>query len=109
MARCFVDQQIQIRKGSRKNGRWHLTVDQAGTYQFELCRWPRESGLAVNEGCDSIKVTDGRYPEGESLKIKSAKLNIRSGESNCFPATLLLMVPTSHSRFDVSCQPEILN
>jgi len=45
----FVDQQRQVRIGVRKNSYWHLLVDRAGTYTFELRRWPRESGLSLSE------------------------------------------------------------
>ncbi|MCK5442549.1 MAG: hypothetical protein KAJ23_11720, partial [Maribacter sp.] len=38
----FVDQQGQIRRGIRKTGYWLLEVDQAGEYEFELRRWPKE-------------------------------------------------------------------
>ena len=38
----FVDQQAQVRWGERKNSYWHLQVAQAGTYRFELRRWPKE-------------------------------------------------------------------
>ena len=73
----FVDQQRQIRRADRKNGSWHLTVDQAGDYTFELRRWPRESGLQLSAGVSQTKVTDGVYVEGVSLAIKTARLEIR--------------------------------
>jgi arylsulfatase A-like enzyme len=38
----FVDQQWQVKRGTEKNGYWLLEVDQAGTYEFEMRRWPKE-------------------------------------------------------------------
>jgi arylsulfatase len=38
----FVDQQGQVKDGTERNGYWLLEVEQSGTYQFELRRWPRE-------------------------------------------------------------------
>lgn len=38
----FVDQQGQVLRGTAKSGFWCLEVAQAGEYEFELRRWPRE-------------------------------------------------------------------
>lgn len=94
----FVDQQRQIRRGDRKNGVWHLNVAQAGTYTFELRRWPRESGLKLADPVPAIKVVDGEYPAGNALPIASGKLKVgdqelasepdASGESVKFTADL---------------------
>lgn len=72
----FVDQQKQIRRGDRKNGTWHLNVDQPGRYRFELRRWPRESGLQLTAGLAETQVTDGVYERGTSLPIASARLQV---------------------------------
>lgn len=81
----FVDQQVQIRRGVRKNGTWHLTVAEAGEYEFELRRWPRESGLKLNAGCPPLKVTDGTYPPGQAFPIKQAKIAIGEFEQTGDP------------------------
>ncbi len=73
----FVDQQRQIRNGAQKNGTWHVIVDQPGTYDFELRRWPREASLPLTAGCPAEQVTDGRYPRGVPLDIKSAAIAIQ--------------------------------
>lgn len=44
----FVDQQGQVRNGSRKNSYWLLQVDQPGEYEFELRRWPKELDLPLS-------------------------------------------------------------
>jgi len=72
----FVDQQIQIRRGVRKNGAWHVQLNQPGVYEFELRRWPRESGLKLAEGCAAVEVTDGTFIEGAALPIQQAKLRL---------------------------------
>ena len=38
----FIDQQRQIRVGQQKAGYWMLDVAEAGEYEFEMRRWPRE-------------------------------------------------------------------
>ncbi|MBT3291150.1 MAG: arylsulfatase [Victivallales bacterium] len=76
-ADVFVDQQQQVRWAVRKNGYWHLDVEQAGEYEFELRRWPRESGLALTETCGKTVVTDGEMPEGKALPIARARIFIQ--------------------------------
>ncbi len=75
-ADVFVDQQQQVRAGARKNSYWHLHVAQAGEYEFELLRWPRESGLALREACPRTVVTDGELPAGEALPIARGRIFI---------------------------------
>lgn len=81
----FVDQQIQIRRGVRKNGAWELTVAEPGTYQFELRRWPRESGLQLDAGVPATKVTDGQYIKGQALPIASARIEIGGVDQSAKP------------------------
>lgn len=81
----FVDQQRQIRHGERKNGVWHLIVDRPGRYTFELRRWPRESGLKLDEGIAATRVTDGQYHAGPALPIASAKLKVGDQERTAAP------------------------
>ena len=45
----FVDQQHQIRRGVEKSGYWLLDVSQAGEYEFELRRWPKEIDRPLSE------------------------------------------------------------
>jgi len=79
-ADVFVDQQLQVRSGVRKNSYWHLEVARAGEYEFELRRWPRESELGLREGCSETTVTDGLFPAGPALPIARARLFIRGQE-----------------------------
>jgi arylsulfatase len=45
----FVDQQGQVKSGTEKNGYWLLDVEEAGTYEFELRRWPKELDRALSD------------------------------------------------------------
>lgn len=63
----FVDQQGQIRRGVRKSGYWMLEVSEAGEYEFELRRWPKEIDSPVA----------GTPPDGgTALPISVARLFI---------------------------------
>ncbi|MDG2255640.1 MAG: arylsulfatase [Opitutaceae bacterium] len=72
----FVDQQGQIRRGVEKNGWWELEVAEAGTYEFELRRWPRETDTAIGAGLPAIPLTAGDRGPGAALPIKSARIQI---------------------------------
>lgn len=72
----FVDQQRQVRIGERKNSYWHLEVERAGTYRFELRRWPRESGLHLTEACPAVQLADGALDGGVALPIAGARVLI---------------------------------
>ena len=72
----FVDQQEQVRIGERKNSYWHLDIERAGEYRFELRRWPRESGLKLTEACSATQFFDGQGKAGVALPIAQARLMI---------------------------------
>lgn len=76
----FVDMQKQVRKGDKKSGYWHVIVDHPGTYDFELRRWPVESGYGLNDSISETKVTDGILPAGVAFPIASARLLIGDQE-----------------------------
>ena len=72
----FVDQQKQIRRAERRNSYWHLEVARAGSYRFELRRWPAESGLTLREACPPAQFVDGEAEAGIALPIAGARLMI---------------------------------
>ncbi|MEM9281991.1 MAG: arylsulfatase [Verrucomicrobiota bacterium] len=72
----FIDQQQQVRRADLKNGYWELEIAEAGTYEIELRRWPRESGLALRDGLAPTPVTDGELLPGQALDIHSARIQI---------------------------------
>ncbi len=78
----FIDQQGQIRRGDQKNGWWELEVAEAGEYEFELRRFPRESGLAIDAASPRTEIADGVFEEGTALPIVSARLKIGLGQMN---------------------------
>ncbi|MBC8375909.1 MAG: arylsulfatase [FCB group bacterium] len=45
----IVWNQSQLLKGNRNHGRWLLEVAKTGEYEFELRRWPVESGLKFSQ------------------------------------------------------------
>jgi len=78
----FVDQQVQVRRADRKNGAWHLSVNREGTYEFELRRWPRESGLALRDSVSFTPVTDGSFVPGVALPIHRAGIRVDTFEAS---------------------------
>lgn len=72
----FVDQQGQIRRGVEKNGYWHLEVAEAGEYEFELRRWPREADTAIDAGLPAIELTAGDRGPGMALPIVGARIQV---------------------------------
>jgi len=78
----FVDQQKQVRNGDKKSGYWHVNVDRPGTYDFELRRWPVESGYSLNDSIPETTVTDGVLPAGVSFPIASARIKVGDQEQS---------------------------
>jgi arylsulfatase A-like enzyme len=81
----FVDQQAQVRRGVPRNGVWHLDVERAGKYEFQLRRWPAESGLALTAASPVTRLTDGEHTAGNGLPIQAARLEI-AGQTLNLPA-----------------------
>ncbi len=75
----FIDQQGQIRRGIQKNGWWELEVAEAGEYEFELRRFPRESGLAMNAASPRTEIADGVFEEGRAIPIRKARMQLGTG------------------------------
>ena len=57
----------QILNGTRKTGYWELEVAEAGEYDFELRRWPREIDTPL---------TEESKMGGEALPISRARISI---------------------------------
>ncbi len=74
----FVDQQVQVRRATQKNGVWHLIVDRPGTYTFTLRRYPSEADAKLDASMPPIDVTDGTFIAANSLPIASARMTIES-------------------------------
>lgn len=60
----------QVAKGSALAGEWHVSVETAGTYRFEVCRWPREAKAAILDVPDfSHKQIDAWLDKGGVSKL----------------------------------------
>ena len=75
----FVDLQRQVRQGIRRNSWWEIEVARAGEYEFELRRWPRDSGLTLSEGTPELEVTAGTLIPGAALDIAAARIKVGPG------------------------------
>ena len=64
----FVDQQGQVLRGQQKSGYWLIDVAEAGDYDIELRRWPKEADGAIQ----------GTLPDGTgtALPITQASLYV---------------------------------
>jgi arylsulfatase len=68
----FVDQQGQVRRGTKKTGYWCLEVEEAGEYEFELRRWPKEMDVPLTE---SVSTDDFALPIAKArIFISNANL-----------------------------------
>jgi arylsulfatase len=65
----FVDQQEQVRRGTSKTGHWCLEVAEAGEYEFELRRWPKEIDVPLMESGTT---------NGNTLPIAKARIFINN-------------------------------
>ena len=77
--------QSQVRAGSSCNGYWEIDVAVAGTYRFELRRWPNEEDRSLSAGIDGeLKsygdIKDG-YGGGAALHITRARLKVSDYEA----------------------------
>ncbi len=75
-ADVFLDQGNQIRRGERRNGMWHVLVEEDGEYEFTLRRWAKEVDAPLRAGLPAHDGEDGDYPAGEALPIAEARLRI---------------------------------
>ncbi len=76
----FLDQGGQVRAGLRRNGTWNVQVEQAGEYVFELRRWPREAATPLRAGLARFRHSDGAFPAGAALPIRTVRLSIGQRE-----------------------------
>lgn len=79
----FLDQQLQVRRGERRNGAWGLDVAREGEYEFELRRWPREADIPLAAGVPAFRHVDGELPAGAALPIARARLVAGDIEQVC--------------------------
>jgi arylsulfatase len=75
-ANVYCDNMDDLRQGRNRNGPWHLLVEQDGTYEIALRRWPKEADAAISAGVPAFKAVDGGLPPGKALPIVRARLKI---------------------------------
>lgn len=76
--------QAVVREGKLSNGMWPVEIARDGKYIFELRRWPKESGLGINESTPEIRSENndivlkkwGTKPKGRVFDITRAKLKV---------------------------------
>jgi arylsulfatase A-like enzyme len=71
--------QLSVRKGLGKIGFWAIEAETPGDYEFELCRWPKESNLKITDSAAPVEESifnTVTYVEGVSLSIAKASLAI---------------------------------
>lgn len=78
----FMDSQSQVRDGLPRNSHWKIQVMESGKYEFELRRWPRESGLNLRDSIPTTKVTAGILNPGVSLPIASAEIEVADAKKS---------------------------
>jgi arylsulfatase A-like enzyme len=74
--------QEMVRADRGSNGFWAIEIVTPGIYEFELCRWPKESNLKINESAPLGKIIPGgkSYSSGKKLSIKKARIKIENIE-----------------------------
>ncbi len=74
--------QTHIRNGIEVNGFWEIHVEEAGIYNFELRRWPRELDVGIADGIPGKSAVDGgrALPGGRKLPVERAKIRIDDEE-----------------------------
>lgn len=74
--------QVAVRVGVGMNGFWAIEVMQDGIYEFELCRYPKESKLKMDdEAPASPKISGVREPFRKAKKIVAKSAKIKVGET----------------------------
>ncbi|MEQ6119855.1 arylsulfatase [Reichenbachiella sp. MALMAid0571] len=80
--------QATVRDGKISNGMWPVEIARDGKYIFGLRRWPKESGLSLNESPPEVKSENndielkkwGTKPRGKVFDIIRAKLKVNEIE-----------------------------
>ncbi len=75
-ANVYCDNMQNLRAGLNRNSQWHLLVEQAGEYEIELRRWPREADAPIAAGVPKFVAVAGEMPAGKALPIARARLKI---------------------------------
>ena len=80
--------QSMVRAGSAYNGYWEIDVATAGTYQFELRRWPKEEDRSLASSIEGEVIAynkmtlESGYGGGVAIPITSAQIQIGDQQQN---------------------------
>ena len=80
-AYVYCDNPGNVRGCVMDSGAWHLQVEQPGTYEFSLYRWPQESGLPISSPAPEMQGVDGSLPAGRALPVAHAWINVGDFEA----------------------------
>ncbi|MBL9082852.1 MAG: arylsulfatase [Planctomycetales bacterium] len=73
----YCDNMNNLRAGKNENSAWVVQVEQAGDYEIELRRWPREADAPIAGGVPPFQPKVGKpLAAGVALPITSARLQI---------------------------------
>jgi arylsulfatase len=75
-ANVYCDNMQNLRAGKEANSPWHVLVEQAGNYEIELRRWPREADAPISGPVPEFHAVDGGLPAGKALPIAKVRLKI---------------------------------
>jgi len=104
--------QEMVRQGKYSNGYWTIEVTKKGLYQFQLLRWPSESGLGILSTTSDDRITPyGRkYSKGKKLKIKAAKIKVAALEysatisENFAGKSIDFLIPFEMGKYKISAE-----
>ena len=103
--------QSLVRQGPAIIGYWEVDIARAGTYRFELRRWPREANLRLSEGIPgeitpyNDRIATG-YGGGRAIEIEQATLRIAGIEASIpvdladLAAAFELVLPAGQSHLE---------
>ena len=80
-AYVYCDNPGNVRGCVMDSGTWHLHVEQPGSYEFSLYRWPQESGLPISAPAPEMHGVDGSLPAGRALPVTHAWINVGDFEA----------------------------
>jgi arylsulfatase len=69
-----------VRPGQKQNGAWHVQVEQSGTYEIALRRWPQETDAVLTAALPEVKIENRAWPAGVALPIAKARLQIGASD-----------------------------
>lgn len=76
--------QRHVRQGINDSGYWKIEILEDGEYEFELCRWPKESKLKLRDTCEMVPATPAKVekPFGVSYDIVKAEVSVGENQAS---------------------------